>query len=383
MAIAGVELRRFLKDRSNIFFVFVFPLLLVVLLGSQFGGEGPTGRAAVAGPPSELRSDVVHRLEEAGVEVTLSEADAVRQQIARGRTDVGLFLTAADGTSLAAGRDVTVDLVVGSQAGSRLTVQHVRTAMDGVADEAGQVAALTGAGIDAATAERALRTALADASRPRVTVTGADGEAQQFAGLGRFDLSAATQLLLFVFLISVAGSATLIQARRYGVMARVLSAPVSTRQAISGEALGRFSIAMVQGVYIMAGTALLFGVEWDSWPLSLLVLAAFGAVAAAAAMVVGSVMDNDAAANGVGVGAGLVLGALGGCMTPLELFPDTLRTVAHLTPHAWAYEAFAEIQRHEAGLLDVAPQLGVLAAMATALLVLGGWLLERSLDRAL
>jgi ABC-2 type transport system permease protein len=27
--VAGVELRRFLRDRSNIFFVFVFPLLLV------------------------------------------------------------------------------------------------------------------------------------------------------------------------------------------------------------------------------------------------------------------------------------------------------------------------------------------------------------------
>ena len=30
LAIAGVELRRFLRDRSNIFFVFIFPLLLVL-----------------------------------------------------------------------------------------------------------------------------------------------------------------------------------------------------------------------------------------------------------------------------------------------------------------------------------------------------------------
>jgi ABC-2 type transport system permease protein len=325
----------------------------------------------------------VQRLEEAGVEVSVGAAGTVRDQLARGRTDVGIFLSEADGTDLGAGRDVTVDLVVGPQAGSPLTVQHVRTAMEGVAGHARQVAALTAAGLSSDHADRALRAAAAEAPRPPVSVTGADDETEEFTGLGRFDLGAATQLLLFVFLISVAGSATLIQARRYGVLARVLSAPVSTRQAILGEALGRFAIAMVQGVYIVVGTALLFGVEWDSWPLSLLVLAAFSAVAAAAAMVVGSLMDNDAAANGVGVGAGLVLGALGGCMTPLEFFPDTLRTAAHLTPHAWAYEAFAEIQRHDAGLLDIAPQLGVLVATATVLLLLGGWLLGRSLDRAL
>lgn len=62
-AIAGVELRRFLRDRSNIFFVFIFPLALVFVLGSQFGGDGPSGRVAIAGADGELRAAVVERLE--------------------------------------------------------------------------------------------------------------------------------------------------------------------------------------------------------------------------------------------------------------------------------------------------------------------------------
>ena len=37
LVIAGLELRRFLRDRSNIFFVFLMPLLLVLLIGAQFG----------------------------------------------------------------------------------------------------------------------------------------------------------------------------------------------------------------------------------------------------------------------------------------------------------------------------------------------------------
>jgi ABC-2 type transport system permease protein len=94
-------------------------------------------------------------------------------------------------------------------------------------------------------------------------------------------------------------------------------------------------------------------------------------------------MDNDAAATGVGVGMGLVLAGLGGSMVPPEFFSGTLQTVSRLTPHRWAYDAFADIQRHDGTLVDILPQLGVLAAMALALLALGSFLLQRSLSRAL
>ena len=166
-------------------------------------------------------------------------------------------------------------------------------------------------------------------------------------------------------------------------MARTLAAPVSSGQAIAGQPLGRFAIAVFQGAYIMAATAVLFNVNWGNLWLSLAVLVAFSAVAAGTAMLIGSLLDNEAAASGVGVGLALVLAALGGCMVPLELFPDTLRAVAHITPHAWAYDAFAQIQRHHASLVDILPQLAVLAAMAAGLVALGAWALRRSMARAL
>ena len=106
-------------------------------------------------------------------------------------------------------------------------------------------------------------------------------------------------------------------------------------------------------------------------------------MAAGAAILVGTMLDNEGAAGGLGVGLGLVLAALGGSMLPLELFPDTIRRVADITPHAWAYDAFAEIQRRGGGLVDVLPNLGVLAAMAVLLASLGAWSLRRSLAKAM
>jgi len=383
LAIAGVELRRFLRDRSNIFFVFIFPLLLVLVIGSQFSGGGGNGRVAITGSDSALRTAVTTALEDAGVRVTVTSDDVARELLARGRSDVGVFISPDAAAAFDAGGDITLETVTSSGQGTPAVLQRVRTAVGGIATAKGQVAALVGAGIGEPEASAALAAVSASVTRPTLDVVDIDRVAQEFSGLGTFDLSAAGETLLFVFLASLAGSSTLIQTRRLGVMARTLAAPVSSRQAIAGQALGRLTIAVFQGGYIMLATAVLFRVNWGNLWLSLLLLATFSAVAAGAAMLIGSVIDNDGAAGGIGVGLGLVLAALGGCMLPLEIFPSTLRTIAHITPHAWAYDAFAKIQRHDAGLVDILPQLGVLAAMAAVLLVVGTWTLRRSMARAI
>ena len=382
-AIAGVELRRFLRDHSNIFFVFIFPLLLVVVIGGQFGGEGDDGRVAVTGSRGALGAALVVALEDDGVAVSSAGAGAVREQVARGRTDVGVFLTDAATTAYDEGRNLDIEVITGSQQGAQVTTERVRTAAARIVLERGQAAALAAEGVGQAEASAALAAATRSLRPPRLAVVDTDEVARAFAGLGRFDHGAMAQTLLFVFLASMAGSATLIQARRLGVLRRTLAAPVSAVQAIGGQALGRFAIAGFQGAYIMVATMVLFGVSWGSIWLALLVLATFSVVAAGAAMLIGSLLDNASAASSAGVGLGLVLAALGGCMLPLELFPDTLQTVAHVTPHAWAYEALGEVQRHDAGITDIVPQLAVLVAMAAGLLALGSWALRRSMTRAL
>lgn len=382
LAVAGTELRRFLRDRSNIFFSLVFPMMLVLMIGLQFGEDASSRRAIVVGADSALRADLIAGLEDAGVVVSISDRDPALEQLARGRSDIGLFLD--DEASLAYGTgDMEIRAVLGPQATSPLVQQQVAVVLDGLRTQQAQIAALTTHGIDRGVAEGALAQAAKEMTGPDLSVGSVDERAQRFSGLGQFEFGASGQLLLFTFLSSLTGSATLIQARRLGVVARTLTAPVSALQFIGGQVLGRFAIAFFQGGYIMAASSLLFGVDWGNLGASLLVLMLFALVSAGAAMVVGSLLDNEGAAAGVGIGLGLVLAALGGSMTPLEFFPDTIRTVANVTPHAWAYEAFAEIQRRGGGLADVLPELAVLAAMAALLVLVGSWTLRRSLSRAL
>lgn len=382
LAIASTSLRRFFRDRSNIFFVLVLPLLLVVAIGLQFGDAGSAGQVVVVGSGA-LTDEVSSGLESQNLVVDrMSDAEAAREVVARGRADAAVLVEAADERAWSAGDPVEATVIPGSQAGGQAAAATIASVVSTLSDRRAAVTALTERGIDRAQAERALDSVGAVGPTVEVTTVGEDlGE--EFSGLGAFDLGAAQELSLFMFLTALTGSALLIQSRELGVTRRELSAPVTPAQVIAGEALARFAISMTQGLYLVIGTAVLFGVNWGDPLATGLVLAGFAGVSAAAAMVLGSTVDNANAANGLGIGLGLVMAALGGSMLPLELFPDSLRTVSAFTPHHWAYEAYSEIQRRGGGVTDVLPQLGVLVAMTAVLLPLGSWLLRRSLSRAM
>ncbi len=167
--------------------------------------------------------------------------------------------------------------------------------------------------------------------------------------------------------------------REMWVARRMLSTPTSTGVILVGEAAGRFGVAMVQGVYIMLGTLVIFGVNWGDPLGAIAVVVLFALVGSGAAMLSGALFRNEQQAGGLGVLLGLGLAAVGGAMVPIELFPDTMQTIARCTPHAWAIDAFAELVRRDGGLLDILPQLGVLAAFAAVFMALATWRLHRVL----
>jgi ABC-2 type transport system permease protein len=195
--------------------------------------------------------------------------------------------------------------------------------------------------------------------------------------MGRFDLGASSQLLLFTFVTSMTTAASLIETRRLGVSRRMFATPTRAATIVAGEALGRVAIAVVQGLIIMIGAAVLFGVSWGDPIAAALVMLLFAAVAGGTGMVLGAVATNAQQAIAVGLLLGLGVSALGGSMMPLEFYSPGMLTAAHLTPHAWAADAFATLVRHDGTVLDILPELGVLAAFAVGLFAAGSWALRR------
>jgi ABC-2 type transport system permease protein len=148
---------------------------------------------------------------------------------------------------------------------------------------------------------------------------------------------------------------------------------------IAGETAGRVLIACLQAAVIIFGSALLFGVNWGQPAGVAAVVFLFALVGAGAGTFLGTLFRNEQQAVGVSLLLGLGLGALGGCMVPLEVFSPVMRRVAHFTPQAWGNDAFARLVGHGASIAGILPQLGVLAAYATVLLILAAWRLRRVL----
>jgi ABC-2 type transport system permease protein len=380
-AIARTELVRLFRDRSNLFFVFLFPLLLVVLIGAGFGGGFATrvGIVSPAGDPSAAALREALDTTDGFETVTYEGLDELEEGVSRGRLTAGLAIPDGYTTALRSGRPVELVYVGRPDANAA----GVRTVVDAaVAEQSAEASAgrIAGEVLDRDAGEMV---DVATAIRPqlpsidvRTREVGADELAQEFAGLGQFDLGASSQLFLFTFLTALAGGAALIQTRELGVARRMLSTATPASVVLLGEATGRIAVAVMQATYIVLATWLLFRVDWGDPLATGAVVLLFCMVAGGAGMLVGATFRNDSQAGGVGVGLGIGLAALGGSMIPLELFPPTVRTFAHLTPHAWANRAMAEIVRRDGGIADVALELGVLAAFAIVLLSLASWRLR-------
>ena len=376
LAIAGTNVRRLFRERANVFFIFLLPMLIILLVGSVFG-PGPARIGVVAeetGPLGEELVASLRRGEDVDV-IRLDGEEAIEDAVERGRVQAGLVLPRGYDAALRSGRMVRIRYFARPDS----MAQELRMAIESaVAEQARLLRAarflVAERGTQVDDALDAAATAAAGAAPVRARDVTAGQELVPATG-GRFDIGARNQLLLFIFLTSLTAAGALIQTRRLGVSRRMLATPTSTRAVIAGEALGRYGIALVQALLIMAGSLLAFGVEWGDPLGALLLVLAFCLVGSGAGMLLGSALSSPEQAESVALLVGLGFAALGGGMVPLEVFPDTVRSLAHVTPHAWASDGFGDLLRGR-GASDVLGETAVLLAYGSALLALATWRLR-------
>ena len=293
---AGSALRRLARDRLALFFLVLLPVVIIAIIGITFGdaaserlpvgivdeGAGPLGdelRAALeASPALDPRA--------------YDDTDALGKAVRRGVVSAGVVLPAGYDQALRAGRQAEVTFVVDQ---TRPAPAPVRSAV--AAAVARQAAAVRAAQFTAETAGVPFDTALARAramsalpEQVRVEATTIGG--RQDALPTGFNYTAPANLVLFVFITSLAGAASLIEARRLGVTRRMLATPTTTSTILFGEALSRFAVALLQGMIIFGVGWLVFGVDWGDPPAALLLVVTFALVGTGVGMLGGSVLRN-------------------------------------------------------------------------------------------
>ncbi|MEA1903267.1 MAG: ABC transporter permease [Actinomycetota bacterium] len=385
LAIGYSNIRRMLREKSNIFFVFIFPIAIILLVGLQFGGGFDPIVGIYQADDGQIAESVVTELENTeGLATRLYESpDDLFAGVERGQIQAGLTLPAGMDDLARSGEQVEMGFVARPDGAGPQMQSLVGAAVADVMRPVGAAQFANAATGSVTTFDQSLSVALSlgdNVQGPAVEVT-AVGESLFPADMGQFDLGAPSMTVMFVFLTAMAGSAALILTRKLGISQRMLSTPTPVGAIVVGESVGRWGTAMVQGLYIMIFSFLIFGVDWGDPIGAFLVLVTFSAVGAGAGVLMGSTFANDEQAGGVGVMLSIGMAALGGAMFPLELFGETMQKVAHATPHAWAIDAFSELIRHDGATGDIVFELGVLALYASVLFALAAWRLRVAITR--
>lgn len=385
LEIARVNLLRVVRDRTNLFFVFLLPLIIIVALGAAFGGAGTSRLGVVRDGAGALADELAQALASGELDVEIRERgslEELRAGVERGELELGLFIPPGYDEALRSGQDQELVLVARPESIFAALSQGVEAAV------AEQSAQLRAARVASAFADIGFDDALMEAQARQAALAGIDvrtttiGAATFPAGGNLFALGAQSQTILFMFLTSMTAATQLILTRQLGVSRRMLATPTPIRSILLGELGGRFAIAMLQGLFIVVVSSLLFGVGWGDLVGAAAVIVIFAFIGTGAAMTVGVFSHNADQAGAIGVVVGMVLGAVGGAMVPLELFDEPMLTLARLTPHAWAISALRDLVFDAATVTDILVQLGVLIVFAVVLVALGTWGLRRSLTRA-
>jgi ABC-2 type transport system permease protein len=165
--------------------------------------------------------------------------------------------------------------------------------------------------------------------------------------------------------------AMLIQERRIWTLQRLVTSPISKGQILGGKVLARMAVGMLQYAVVFAVGAVI-GVDYGSDPLAIVVvMLAFVAAITALTLAISTFLKTEGQAGGIATFLTLTLTPLGGAWWPMEIVPDWMKSVGHISPVAWAMDAYHELMYFGGSLQTVLVPVGVLLGLAVVCFVVG------------
>jgi ABC-2 type transport system permease protein len=171
--------------------------------------------------------------------------------------------------------------------------------------------------------------------------------------------------LFGMFFVVVPLGASLIRERQDGVMARLLTMPISYITIISGKVIAYTLICMIQfGLILAVGKMLLPllgtpALDMGSSPESLMLIAlASGLAAAGYGILLGTVARTYEQASTLGAVSVVIAAALGGVMVPSYVMPHIMQKIGMFSPLSWGLNAFLTIFVRGGGIKSIFPEIG-------------------------
>ncbi|CAI7973701.1 ABC-2 type transport system permease protein [Frankia sp. Hr75.2] len=409
LVIAGVDLRRRLRNRSALMMGFVGPLVLAGVFGLLISGTSSVTFTigVVDQDGSGLTRDLVADLTapargDAGPVrfATLADTAAAERGVDDGDVDAALVLpagfgaavgggairagqAAGDGAAGATGDDGAAGAggpdEEGAGRGGLTTITVLR---DPASPVAGQVADSIAIGVSASFNQVGL--ALADVARrtgrpPSAAEVAAARDAAPVLTLRESGVSGtgvdpvafygAAMGILFLFFTVGFVARSLVNDRDAGILDRILAAPVRPGELIAGRALAVAALGTSGLVTVWAVTTVAFGAHWGPTAGVLPVLVATVLAIAGVTLVVASLGRTEQQVGALTSLVAFALALAGGNFFGPGPKPAVLDRISLLTPNGWSLRILSDLA---AGVATVESVLTAVAVLLVVAVVTGG-----------
>jgi ABC-2 type transport system permease protein len=190
-----------------------------------------------------------------------------------------------------------------------------------------------------------------------------------------------------MFFIVIPMASNMLREKDSGTMQRLRVMQGSLLHYFGGKMLAYLLVCAVQLVLMMlVGKYLLPLLGLDALSLGAAPLGACACCALAVSvaaisygMLVGASFRTHQQALVFGIVSVVIMAALGGIWVPIQIMPETMQLIGHLSPLSWAFDAFNVIFLRGGGLSELVPHIIPLAIFSLACLALAVLMMGRRL----
>ncbi|PLR85147.1 ABC transporter permease [Bacillus sp. V33-4] len=395
LLIAWKDFKIRLADRKGFLTMIFMPLLLTAILGtalsSVMGGDGGFRETTLGlyqsdqDPLAEtFNKDVLAEISFIKVKIVKSE-QKLKEMVRDEKIDIGMVFPKQWSSNLDKGE--LREVAIFSQSENQLKASVIESVLQSFSERVKTVSVTANTVITDLTESAAVASGKVNI-RDAATVIASDlshtakNDVQiNERSIGEKLVSAmqyyaAGMAAMFMLFNATIGAKSIIEERATETLSRLMISPTSNISILFGKFLGTLLFANIQLLIFFTATTLFFNVNWGDNVLQVIAVGISYSVAVSGLSMMLAAVISDAKATDVISGVGIqIFAILGGSMLPIYVFPDTLKTLANITPNKWALTSFLEIMSGTAWH-ELSVPIVVLLMMGLVSLAIGTWRLR-------
>lgn len=356
LALAGKDLTLLWRDKSAMFWVLVFPLLIAVLFGSIFGGSGGSSKLHLGiadNDNSEISRKLVSQLQHSpAVIVQTVKADEASASVRKGALTAYLEIPKgfAEGASA---------FPMGRLPDVSLGVDPSRKAEAGI--------------LQGVISESVMKAVVGDTPNafggPPVKTVAVSS--QESVPATAFEVTFPQAILWGLLGVVTTFAISIVKERQQGTFARLLASPMSFGEILLGKGLACFTGCVLVSAALLLVGKLFFGIRIDSPPLMALALLCIGYCLVGIMMFLSVLGKTEQAVSGSAWGVLMIFAMLGGGMVPVFMMPGWMQSASSASPLKWAVVSIEGAVWRGFSISDAMLPCGILLAVGTIAFFLG------------